>query len=167
MVLQCVLLRILDTALDDGEEHLRLGFVELRAQSKFCDLEIQAGTKWVPGCFKYIRIQGIGSRWSWMVTVVGNVQIGPLTVWMIFDLDIVKRRIIWTWGIGFRAKNLWHPTWERPNQRYIVFFIYHTVPSNSPCIGEAGVSNQAIASNVAKEKNLNSEEALFQYALTP
>ena len=48
VVLQCVLLRILDTVLDDGEEHLYLSFIEVSTQSKFSNLEIQTGMKWVP-----------------------------------------------------------------------------------------------------------------------
>ena len=100
-----MLLRILDTALDDGEEHLCLGFVEMRTQSKLGDLKIQAGTKWVPWCFEYRRIWGIGSKWSidsdrLGVAIVGKVLIRPATIWMKFDLDIVKEGMVWTVTIG-------------------------------------------------------------------
>jgi len=54
-----MLLWVLDTALDDGEERLRLRFVEVRIQSKFCNLEVETGTKWVPRCFEYRNIWGI------------------------------------------------------------------------------------------------------------
>ena len=93
VVLQCVLLWILDTALDDGEERLRLSFIEVSTQSKFGNLEIQTGTKWVPRCFEYRRNRGIGGfsvGWLRIITVVGNVLIRPTAVWVKFDLDIVK-----------------------------------------------------------------------------
>ena len=98
--------RILNTTLDDGEEHLRLGFVEVRTQSKLRDLEIQAGTKWVPRRFEYRRIRGIGGRWSIdrVVAIVGNVLIRPMTIWVEFDLDIVKGGMIWTRRIEFQVK---------------------------------------------------------------
>jgi hypothetical protein len=87
--------RILDTALDDGEERLCLRFVEVSTQSKLCDLKIQARTKWVPWCFEYRRDQGIGGRWSIDRAVMGNVLIRPMTIWVKFDLDIVKGGMIW------------------------------------------------------------------------
>jgi hypothetical protein len=97
--------RILDRALNDGEEHLGLRFVEVRAQSKLCDLKIQAGTKWVPRRFEYRRIGGISGKWSInRVAVVGNVLIRSTTIWVKFDLDIVKGGMIWARRIGFRAK---------------------------------------------------------------
>jgi len=43
-------------ASDNGEKHLRLGFIEVRTQSKFSDLEIQTGMKWVPWRVEYRRI---------------------------------------------------------------------------------------------------------------
>jgi len=48
VILQSMLLWFLDTAFDDREEHFRLGFIEVRIQSKFGKLEIQTGKKWVP-----------------------------------------------------------------------------------------------------------------------
>jgi hypothetical protein len=100
-----VLLRILDTALDDGEECLCLRFVEVRTQRKLCNLKIKAGTKWVPWHFEYNRIldQGIicsAGRWS----IVGNVLIKPTTIWVKFDHEIVKGGMIWvTGGSGFES----------------------------------------------------------------
>ena len=89
--------------LDDGEEHLCLGFVEVRTQSKLHDLKIQAGTKWVPWHFEYRRIWGISGRWSIdrVVAIVGNVLIRLMTIWVEFDLDIVKGGMIWTQRIEF------------------------------------------------------------------
>ena len=108
-----MLLRILNTTLDDGEKRIRLGFVEVRTQSKLRDLEIQAGTKWVPRRFEYRRIQGTSGRWSIdrVVAIVGNVLIRAMTIWVEFDLNIVNGGMIWTRKIEFRVKYFWWPAW--------------------------------------------------------
>ena len=156
---------VLDTAPDDGEERLCLRFVEVRTQSKLRDLKIQARTKWIPRRFKYRRVRRIGSRWS---IDVGNVLIRSMTIWVEFNLDIVKGGMIWAKRIGFQVKWFWWPIWECSDQRDCSFF-YHTIlklPSKPSFIGEfkAEDVDQALVteSNVAKERIERVSWALFQ-----
>ena len=102
--------------------------------------------KLVPQHFKYRRIQEINSRWSIdRVTIVGDVLIKLMTIWVKFNLDIMKGGMIWTRRIRFQVKWFWWPTWECSNQRGHCF-VYHDILSKYSCIEEAGVANQAIVS---------------------